>query len=74
MEWDQRTLHLACLTFLTLGALHASYHMPSLPYPLLQQEVQMLKQSFLPDCPTNELGGYEGVPIKYFKVIEIEKN
>ena len=41
---------------------------------LLKQEVQLLKQSLLPQCPTNELRGYQGIPIKDFKVMEIEKN
>ena len=42
-----------------LVAIQASYHMPTLPYPLLKQEVQLLKQTLLPQSPTNELGGYQ---------------
>ena len=37
--------------------------MPTLPYPLLKREVQLIKKKYLPECPTNELGGYEQVPI-----------
>ena len=48
--------------------------MPTLPYPLLKLEVQMLKQSLLPQCPTNELGGYQGIPVADYEVLEIEKN
>ena len=74
MEWERRILHSACITFLTPAALHASYHMPSLPYPLLKLEVQMLKRTLLPECPTNELGGYAQVPIRDSQVMDIEKN
>ena len=48
--------------------------MPSFPYLLFKQEVQMLKQSLLRECPTNELGGYEGVPVKDYEVIETQRN
>lgn len=74
MEWERQILHFACITFLTPAALHASYHMPSLPYPLLKLEVQMLQRTLLPECPTNELGGYEQVPIRDSQVMDIEKN
>ena len=46
--------------------------MPTLPYPLLKKEVQLLKEKYLPECPTNELGGYEQVPIEDHQVAAIQ--
>ena len=74
MEWERRILHSACITLLTPAALRASYHLPTLPYPLLKLEVKLLKQTLLPQCPINELGGYQQVPIKDYEVIDIETN
>ena len=48
--------------------------MPTLPYPLLKREVQLLKSKYLPECPTNELGGYEQVPITDAEVEAIQQN
>ena len=62
MEWELKVLHSACIHYLTAEAIHIDYHMPTLP----QQEVQLLKQKFLLDCPTKELAGYEEVPIQHF--------
>ena len=59
MEWELKVLHSACIHYLTAGDLQKDYHMPTLPYPLLKQEVQLLKAKYLPECPTNEIGGYE---------------
>ena len=64
MEWEQNILHSECIHYLTEEALHAEYHMPTLPFPLLKQEVQLMKNTFLRECPTNELGAYAQVPIK----------
>ena len=48
--------------------------MPTLPYPLLKREVQLIKSKYLPECPTNELGGYEQVPIMDTEVEAIQQN
>ena len=74
MEWERRILHSACITLLTPSAVRASYHLPTLPYPLLKLEVELLKQTLLPQCPLNEMGGYQQVPIKDYEVMDIEKN
>ena len=74
MEWERRIIHSATIILLTPKAIKENYHMPTLPYPLLKQEVQMLKQSLLPHGPTNKSGGYQGVPIVDYEVMEIEKN
>ena len=71
MECELKILHSACIHYLTIEDIHKDYHMPTLVYPLLEQEVQLLKQKNLPECPTNELGGYEQVPIQDFQVAEI---
>ena len=55
MEWERRILHSAALTFLTPESIGENYYMPTLPYPLLKQEVLLLKQRLLPQCPTNEI-------------------
>ena len=64
MEWEQTLLHSACIVYLTPEGIHADYHMPSLPFPLLKQEVQLMKKKYKLECPLNELGGYEQVPIE----------
>ena len=74
MEWERRILHSACITLLTPSAVRASYHLPTLPYPLLKLEVELLKQTLLPQCPLNEMGGYQQVPIKDYEVMDIERN
>ena len=74
MEWERRILHSACITLLTPAAVRASYHLPTLPYPLLKLEVELVKQTLLPQCPINELGGYQQVPNKDYEVIDIETN
>ena len=74
MEWEQRVLKSACIAYLTAEDIHKDYHMPTLPLPLLKQEVQYMKKKYRPDCPLNEFGGFENVPITEYKVVEIEKN
>ena len=74
MEWELKVLHSTCIHYLTIEAIHTDYHMPTLPYPLLKQEVQLMKSKFLPDCPTNELGGYTQVPIQDYQVAKIQQN
>lgn len=39
MEWELKILHSTCIHYLTAEAIHTDYHMPTLPYPLLKQEV-----------------------------------
>ena len=36
--------------------------------------MQLLKAKYPPECPTNELGGYEQVPIEDYQVAEIQQN
>ena len=36
MEWERRILHSACITLLTPTVVRASYHLPTLPYPLIE--------------------------------------
>ena len=44
------------------------------PLPSLKREVQLIKQKYLLECPTNELGGYEQVPITDAEVEAIQEN
>lgn len=44
MEWEKRVLHSAALTLLTPEKIQEHYKVPSLPYPLLKLECQMLKE------------------------------
>ena len=74
MEWELKVLHSACIHYLTAEDIQKEYHMPTLPYPLLKHEVQLIKQKYLPECPTNELGGYEQVPITDAEVEAIQEN
>ena len=74
MEWELKVLHSACIHYLTAEDIQKDYHMPMLPYPLLKQEVQLLKRKFLPDCSKNELGGYEQMPIQDVAVVVIQQN
>lgn len=74
MEWELKVLHSACIHYLTAGNIQKEYHMPTLPYLLLKKEVQQLKEKYLPECPTNELGGYEQVPIEDHQVAAIQLN
>ena len=39
MEWERRILHSTCITLLTPAVVRASYHLPTLPYPLLNLKV-----------------------------------
>lgn len=73
MQWEARVIHSACIVYLKPEAIHTDYHMPTLPYPLLKQEVQLMKKTFLPECQPNELGGYAQVPIQDYQVMDIEK-
>ena len=34
----------------------------------------MLKQKLLPQCERNQLGGYEGIPVNDYEILDIEKN
>lgn len=74
MHWESRIIHSACITYLTPEGIHADYHMPTLPYPLLKQEVQYMKKRFLQEFQPNELGGYANVPISDYQVADIEQN
>ena len=64
MEWELKVLNSTCIHYLTIKAIYADYHMPTLPFPLLKEEVQLIINKFLPDFPTNELGGYAQVRIQ----------
>ena len=72
MEWELKVLHSTCIHYLTAEDIRTEYHMPTLPYPLLKREVHLLKNKYLPECPTNKLGGYEQVPIQDVKVEAIQ--
>lgn len=74
MHWESRIIHSACMVYLALEDIQADYHMPTLPYLLLKQEVQLMKKRFLPKCSTNKLGGYAQVPIQYYQVVDIEQH
>ena len=74
MEREQCILHSACLAYLTAKEIHKDYHLPTLPLPLLKQEVQFMKKKYKPECSVNELGGYDNVLVMEYKVIEIERN
>ena len=63
-------LHLHSLSHCA-KAIHADYHILTLPFRLLKQEVQLMKNKFPPDCLTNELGGYAQVPFQDYQVVEI---
>ena len=47
MDWEKRVLHSASQTMLTPENIQEHYKVPTLPYPLLKQEVQLLKQTLL---------------------------
>ena len=60
---EQLILHSSCIVYLTPTESATDYHMPTLPYPLLQREVLFMKLRHLLECPPNELGGYKDVSI-----------
>lgn len=72
MHWENNIIHLACLSYLTPEEIYSDYHMPTLPFPLLKQEVILMKKILLPVGPTNELGGYANVSIQDHQVADIE--
>lgn len=74
MEWEQEILDSAALSMLTPKDIQQSYKTPQLPLPILKLQVQMLKKKLLPQCETNELGGYADMPINDYQVMDIEKN
>ena len=74
MEWEHKILESAALTMLTPKDIQQNYRTPQLPLPILKLQVKMLKTKLLPQCPTNELGGYAEVPIKDYEVMDIELN
>ena len=74
MKWEKRILHSSALTLLTPKSIYEHYNTPTLPYPLLKLECLLLKKKLLPNCPTNELGGYAGVPVEEHTVMDIETN
>lgn len=53
MEWEKQILDSSALTMLTSQAIYQHYHTPTLPYPLLKLEYELLKKKLLPNCPTN---------------------
>ena len=62
------------MTLITPKSIQEHYRTPTLPYPLLKLECQMLKQKLLPQCDRNELGGYEGIPVNEYEILDIENN
>ena len=74
MRWERRILHSSALTLLTPEAIYEHYRTPTLPYPLLKLECQLLKKKLLPNCEMNELGGYADVPVSEHAVMDIERN
>lgn len=68
MQWEKDIIHSATL------ALTSDYHMPTLPYPLLKQEVFMIKKQYLPQCPIDQLGGYNTIRLEDWEVLNIMDN
>ena len=64
MLWELRILHSANITYLKHGDATADYHQPTLPLPLLKQEVIHSRKQFLPDIPQEEIGGYETITME----------
>ncbi len=67
-------LHLANLANLRHGDATKAYHLPTLPYPLLHQESLLLKQKMTPDCPQEELGGFEPITVEEWSGKQIFAN
>lgn len=74
MQWEKDILHSAALAYLTPKFITADYHMPTLPYPLLKQEVFMIKKQYLPQCPIDQLGGYNQIQLEDSEVSSIMEN
>lgn len=74
MAWEQKILRSASIAYLTPKVLVSDYHMPTLPYPLIKQEVLLMKKEFLPQCQPNDLGGYAHVQIEDFEASAIMDN
>ena len=68
MEWEHRILHSANVYYLNRGDATADYHQPTLPLPLLKQEVIHSKKQFLPGIREEELGGYEPITMEQWKI------
>ena len=72
MEWELKVLYSTCRHYRIAKAIHAEYYMSTIAFPLLKQEVQLMKNKFLSsDCHTNELGVYAQVPIQDYQVAQI---
>lgn len=74
MEWENRIVHSVCILYLAPQEAMTSYHLPTLPYLLIKQEILLMKKKYLPECPTNELDGYENIPIEDAQVEAIVEN
>lgn len=74
LQWERQIINSAALAYLTPKEVTADYHMPSLPYPLLKQEVYMVKKQYLPQCPIDQLGGYSQVRLEDWEVSDIMTN
>lgn len=72
MQWEKRILHSSNLTMLTMDEARKEYHMHMLPYPLLKHEVNLMKQKYVPECPTQmNLGDYRGMAMEDWEVSSI---
>ena len=75
MEWEKHVLHLANLTYLKHGVGTIDYHMPTLPYPLIKQEVLLRKNTHIAQCPPIEdLGGYLPVIMDQWRGVTLFAN
>jgi len=67
MNWELKVLHSANISYLKRGDATGDYHQPTLPLPLLKQEVIHNKKQFLPRINDEERGGYEIITMEQWE-------
>lgn len=74
IEWEQRILRSANLSFFKSGDATKSYHRPTLPYPLLKFETLKTKERLTPECPLEEIGGYQPITLSEWQTAKVMKH
>ena len=74
LEWEKRVIHSANREFFKYGDTYNYYHTPTLPLPLLKLESEALIGKLRPQCPEEEMGGYQDIDVKDWMLPQNMKN
>ena len=74
MEWERKILHSTTICFPKAGDVAKAYNRPTLPYPLLKHEYLKTKESLMPLCTDEEVGGYHPINLEQWQSKENMQN